>query len=66
MIDLHLKIQDEKYDFFIQLVNNFDFVEVDNAFELSDEQKAELDRRYNAIEKGEEETVSYDEFKKLF
>jgi putative addiction module component (TIGR02574 family) len=66
MIDLHIKIQDEQYDFFMQVVNNFDFVEVDNAFELSEEKKAELDRRYNAIEKGEEETVSYDEFKKLF
>jgi len=67
MIDLHLKIQEKNFEFFMQLVNNFDFVEVKNNFDsnLTKEQKIELDKRYNEMKKGTSKTVNWDVVKKM-
>ena len=64
---LHLKIQDKEFDFFMQVINNFSFVEVENNFNdnLTEEQRTELDKRYYEIEAGTSKTVSSDVINKI-
>ena len=69
MIDVHLKIEKESYDFFLQLVNKFNFVRIESDTvndNLNIQQKDELDKRYNELETGKVTPISYSEFEKLY
>ena len=67
MIDLHLKVKDDEYDFVVNLLQKFDFVDVESELniDLTEEQKIELDRRYNEIISGTAKLMSFEEFEKI-
>jgi len=67
MIDLHLKIDENNYDFFIELIKKFDFVEIeqDNDTYLTKKQKEVIEKRKNELLNGEVKGIEWSEIEKI-
>jgi hypothetical protein len=59
-----LDIPDNKYKFFLELVNSLDFIKIEESEAVPQWQQDEVARRLDLIEKGELKTRSYEEAKK--
>ncbi len=60
---LTLEIQEEKIPFFLELIRNFNFVQVDAADKmvLTDEHRAILEERLAAYEAAPEDVITWEE-----
>ena len=61
-----VNIEEDKLDFFLELMNHLDFVKIESVqgIELSDEQKDILDRRLKYLENNPDDVVDWKDFKK--
>ncbi len=59
-----LDIPENKYKFFLELMNNLNFIKVEESEEVPQWQQDEVARRLDLIEKGELKTRNYEEAKK--
>lgn len=65
MKDILIKVKDSEYDFFLNLLSRFDFVELDKKDFFSDEQKEILDKRYEELKSGKVKGVEWETVEEL-
>ena len=68
MVDIHIRVRDEKYGFLMDLLRYFDFVKIEDsgkATELSIEEQREINRRYDEIVSGNAKFISKEKLDKL-
>lgn len=60
-----VNIEDDKLGFFLELLNHFDFIEIESVqnFELSDKHKDILDKRLEGFEDDSNDAISWEKFK---
>ena len=65
MKDLVLKVKDNEYNFVVNLLNKFDFIEIENIDPLTEEQKLIIDKRYEELKSGKVKGVGWDTINKI-
>lgn len=65
MKDILLKVQDNEYDFMINLLNKFNFVEDNNSDYFTAEQKQLIEERYDELNSGKVNGVEWKTVEKL-
>jgi len=66
MIDLHLRVEDTQYPFFIELIEKFNFVELNETKQLSENQIKILEKRKHELLSGEVKGMDYSEIERMF
>jgi hypothetical protein len=67
MIDLHLKIDENNYDFFIELIKKFEFVKINEQkkIKLSKQQKEIINKRKEELLSEKIQGIELSEIEKL-
>ena len=65
MKDLVVKVKDNEYNFVVNLLNKFDFVEIEPIDTLTEEQKLIVDKRYDELKTGKVKGVGWETIEKI-
>jgi len=65
MKDLVVKIKDSEYNFVVNLLSKFDFIEIEASNTLTEEQKLIVDKRYDELKTGKVKGVGWDAIEKI-
>jgi hypothetical protein len=64
MKEVTLRIPDDKYSFFMELLKNFEFVTIEEDFEITDEQKDIVRKRIKESDADPSRLLKWDDAKK--
>lgn len=65
MKDLIVKVRDNEFSFVVNLLNKFDFVEIEAFDALTEEQKLIVDKRYEELKTGKIKGVEWSTIEKM-